>query len=139
LDGIERNTRFNGNYIITLIGGKDFVSQNKKKTFGVNIKTLYSGGLRTTPIDLAASNSKGYTVFDEYNAYSLRNPNYFRTDLRLSMTWNRRNFTSTLSLDIQNLSNRLNVYNQYYDEDDHKIAYNYQAGLIPILNYKVEF
>ena len=40
LDGIERNTRFNGNYIITLIGGKDFVSQNKKKTFGINIKTI---------------------------------------------------------------------------------------------------
>ena len=139
LDGVERNTRFNGNYIITLIGGKDFVSQNKKKTFGVNIKTIYSGGLRTTPIDLAASQAKGYTVFDEYNAYSLRNPNYFRTDLRLSMTWNRRSFTSTLSLDIQNLSNRLNVYNQYYDEDQHKIVYNYQAGLIPILNYKVEF
>jgi outer membrane receptor protein involved in Fe transport len=139
LDGVERNTRFNGNYIITFIGGKDFVSQNKKKIFGVNIKTIYAGGLRTTPIDLAASNAKGYTVFDEYNAYSLRNPNYFRTDLRLSMTWNRRSFTSTLSLDIQNLSNRLNVYNQSYDEDEHKIVYNYQAGLIPILNYKVEF
>jgi hypothetical protein len=139
LDGIERNTRFNGNYIITLIGGKDFVSQNKKKTFGVNIKTIYAGGLRTTPIDFAASVAKGYTVFDEYNAYSLRNPNYFRTDLRLSMTWNRRRFTSTLSLDIQNVTNRLNVYNQYYNEDDHKVDYNYQAGLIPILNYKVEF
>jgi hypothetical protein len=138
-DGVERNTRFNGNYIITLIGGKDFVSQNKKKTFGVNIKAIYAGGLRTTPIDLAASQAKGYTVFDEYNAYSLRNPNYFRTDLRLSMKWNKRRVTSTLSLDIQNVTNRLNVYNQYYNEDENKIVYNYQTGLIPILNYKVEF
>ena len=30
-DGIERNTRFNGNYIITLIAGKDFVSQTIKR------------------------------------------------------------------------------------------------------------
>jgi len=139
LDGVERNTKFNGNFIITMIGGKDFVSENKKKTFGVNIKTIYAGGLRTTPIDLAASQAKGYTVFDEYNAYSLQNPNYFRTDLRLSMKWNKRHFTSTLSLDIQNVSNRLNVYNQYYNEDDNKIATNYQTGLIPVLNYKVEF
>jgi len=138
-DGIERNTRLNGNYIITLISGKDFVSENKKKTFGVNIKTIYAGGLRTSPIDFAASQAKGYTVFDEYNAYTLKNPDYFRTDLRVSMTWNKRHFTSTLSLDIQNVTNRLNVYNQYYNEDDNKIVYNYQTGLIPILNYKIEF
>jgi len=139
LDGVERNTRFNGNYIITLIGGKDFVSQNRKKTFGLNIKTIYAGGLRTTPIDLAQSQAKGYTVFDEQNAYSLRNPNYFRTDVRVSMTWNKKHFTSTLSLDIQNLTNRLNVYNQYYNEDENRIVYNYQTGLIPILNYKIDF
>jgi outer membrane receptor protein involved in Fe transport len=139
LDGVERNTRFNGNYIVTFIAGKDFVSSNKKRTFGINLKTIYAGGLMTTPIDLAASQAKGYTVFDEYNAYTLRNPNYFRTDLRISMKWNKRNFTSTLSLDIQNVNNRQNVYNEYYDEDENKIRYNYQTGLIPVLNYKIEF
>ena len=115
LDGIERNTRFNGNYIITFISGKDFVSDNKKKTFGINIRTIYAGGLRTTPVNLAASQAKGYTVFDEYNANSLRNPDYFRADVRLSMKWNKRNLTSTLSLDIQNVTNRKNVYNQYFN------------------------
>jgi outer membrane receptor protein involved in Fe transport len=139
LDGIERNTRFNGNYIITLIGGKDFASENEKKTFGINVKTIYAGGLRTTPIDLAASQNKGYTVFDEYRAYTLQNPAYFRTDLRLSMKWNKRHFTSTLSLDIQNVTNRKNVYYQYFDEDKNQIVYSYQMGLIPVLNYKVEF
>ena len=78
-------------------------------------------------------------MFDEQNAYSLRNPNYFRTDVRVSMTWNKKHFTSTLSLDIQNLTNRLNVYNQYYNEDENRIVYNYQTGLIPILNYKIDF
>lgn len=139
LDGIERNTRFNGNYIITFITGKDFVSDNKKRTFGINLKTIYAGGLRTTPIDLAASQAKGYTVFNEYQANTLRNPDYFRTDLRLSMKWNKRNITSTLSLDLQNVTNRLNVYNEYFDEDENKIKYNYQTGLIPVLNYKIEF
>lgn len=139
LDGIERNTRFNGNYTITLIGGKDFVSANKRRTFGVNIKTIYAGGLRTTPVDLAQSQSKEYTVYDDYNAYSLRNPDYFRADLRVSMKWNRKRFTSTLSLDIQNITNRLNVYNEFYNDETNKIEYNYQTGLIPVLNYKVEF
>lgn len=139
LDGIERNTRFNGNYIITFITGKDFVSGNKRKTFGINVKTIYAGGLRTTPIDFTASQSRGYTVFDEYNAYSLKNPDYFRGDIRISMKWNRRHITSTLSLDVQNVTNRLNVYNQYYNEDENKIVYSYQTGIIPVLNYKIEF
>ncbi|MBI1343574.1 MAG: TonB-dependent receptor [Terrimonas sp.] len=138
-DGVERNTRFNGQYIITLITGKDFVSDRKAKTFGINIKTIMAGGLRTTPIDLAASQQQGYTVYREKEAFSEQNPAYFRTDLRLSMKWNRRHHTSILSIDFQNLTNRLNIFNQYYDKDKNKIVNSYQTGLIPVLNYKVEF
>lgn len=138
-DGVERNTRFNGNYIVTLISGKDFVNERKAKTFGINIKTIYAGGLRTSPIDLTASRENGYTVFNDKEAFSLQNEAYFRADLRLSMKWNRKHVTSTLSLDFQNLTNRLNIYNQSYDEEENKIITNYQTGLIPILNYKIEF
>ena len=139
LDGVERNTRFNGNYIVTLISGKDFVSASGHRTFGINIKMIYAGGLRTTPIDLAASQQNGYTVYKEKEAYSLQNPAYFRTDLRLSVQWNKKYLTSTLSLDIQNLTNRLNVYGDYYSRDDGKIITAYQTGFIPILNYKIDF
>ena len=138
-DGIERNTRFNGNYITTLITGKDFVHEWKSKTFGINLKTIYAGGLRRTPIDFAASQQNGYTVFKEKEAYSLQNAAYFRTDLRVSMKWNRKHFTSTLSLDIQNITNRLNVFNQWYDDEKNEIITTHQTGLIPILNYKIEF
>lgn len=105
----------------------------------MNIKTIYAGGLRTTPIDLAASEQNGYTVYKEDDAYSLQNPAYFRTDLRVSVKWNRKRLTSTLSLDIQNLTNRLNIYNQYYSKENKKIMSSYQTGLIPVLNYKIEF
>jgi TonB dependent receptor/Carboxypeptidase regulatory-like domain len=139
LDAVERNTRFNGNYIATFIAGKDFVNTGKHKTFGINIKTIYAGGLRTTPINLTASQQNGYSVYREKEAYSLQNPAYFRTDIRLSMKWNRKHLTSTLSLDFQNVTNRLNVFNQSYDKKSNKIITNYQTGIIPILNYKVEF
>ncbi|WP_276501678.1 TonB-dependent receptor [Terrimonas pollutisoli] len=138
-DGKERNTRFNGNYIVSFLAGKEFLSANKLRTIGVNIKTIYAGGYRTTPIDKERSVQEGYTIFREEEAYSLQNPAYFRTDLRLGIKWNRRKITSTLSLDIQNLTNRLNIYNQTFDEEKGSIVTNYQAGLIPILNYKIEF
>ena len=139
LDGVERNTRYNGNHITTLLAGKDFISGRKSKVIGINLKTIYAGGLRTTPIDLEQSIQKGYTVFKQKEAYSLQNPDYFRTDLRFSIKWNRSRRTSTLSLDIQNLTNRENVYNEWFDKSKGKVVYSYQNGLIPILNYKVEF
>lgn len=62
-NGIERNTRFNGNYIVRFIAGKDFINVRKAKTFGINIKTMNASGLRNTPIDFAASQQAGYPVF----------------------------------------------------------------------------
>jgi len=61
-DGVERNTRFNGNYIVTFIAGKDFVNGGKAKIFGINIKTINAGGLRNTPINFTASQQAGYSV-----------------------------------------------------------------------------
>lgn len=46
---------------------------------------------------------------------------------------------TTLSLDLQNATNRQNTGGQYYDEGSNSIKYWYQAGLIPILAYKIEF
>ena len=109
------------------------------KTFGINLKTIYAGGFRTTPIDIEKSRAEGYTVYKEKEAFSLQNAAYFRTDLGLSIKWNRKHHTSTLSLDIQNLTNRLNLYNQSFDEEKGEVVNNYQTGLIPVLNYKIEF
>ncbi|MBB1285328.1 TonB-dependent receptor [Flavisolibacter sp. BT320] len=139
LDGVERNTRFNGNYAVNAVAGKEFVTADGRRTFGVNIRTTYAGGLRTTPIDLVRSQEVGYAVLREKDAYTQQNPAYFRTDLRLSLKWNRRRLTSTLSLDIQNVSNRQNIYGQFFDSDKGDIVTSYQSGLIPVLNYKVEF
>ena len=139
LDGVERNTRFNGNYLFTLVAGKEFLSSNKLRTFGINLRTIYAGGQRTTPIDLARSIAEGKPVYEEQGAFTLQNPDYFRSDLRLSMKWNRKRVTSTLSIDVQNVSNRLNVYGQYFDIDKKAVKTIYQTGLIPVLNYKIEW
>jgi hypothetical protein len=138
-DGVERNTRFNGGHINTLLAGKEFISERKSKTFGINIKTIYAGGLRSTPINLAESRARVYAVYIEQEAFTLKNPSYFRTDLRAAIKWNKKNRTNTLSLDLQNVTNRANVFSQWFDAKKGTLAYSYQNGLIPVLNYKVEF
>jgi outer membrane receptor protein involved in Fe transport len=139
LDGVERNTRYNGNHVSNITAGKDFPSPNGRRTIGANIKMIYAGGFRYSPIDFNRSIDEGYTIVDQEKAFSLQNPGYFRTDVRLSITWNRKSLTSTLSLDIQNVSNRQNIFNQYFDPFKGKIVNSYQTGIIPVLNYKVEF
>lgn len=139
IDKVERSTRFNGNYTGSLLFGKEISSKANNKIFGLNLKAIYAKGLRTTPIDESASLQQGYEVYKDYEAFSLQNPAYFRTDIRLSMKWNRKRFTSVLSLDIQNVTARLNVYNQWFDFVTKQVRYNYQNGIIPVINYRIEF
>ena len=102
---------------------------------------MYRGGFRDTPIDMVASaaNNNNETKYVESEAYTEKYPAYFRTDIRVSIKRNRLKSTQTLALDIQNVSNRQNIYSRYYDSQSGKIKTYYQTSLIPILSYKIEF
>jgi hypothetical protein len=140
-DGIERDTRFNGKHLAALTIGKE-LARNKKgkdKSLGINLKGLYQGGFRESPINFDNSKLNGFTTFDDASAYSLKLPDYYRIDLRLSWKKNRPHSTRTLSLDIQNLSNHQNVAFRYYDTWLNKVVTKYQLGVIPVLGYRVDF
>lgn len=142
-DKVERNTRFNGNYGITLTGGKEIITgaKWKNRVLGFNLKTIYRGGFRGTPVDLQASQAlpgQG-AVYIDNEAFSIQYPYYFRADVRISLKRNRKSSTQTLALDIQNVTNRKNIYGKFYDSESGKIKTYYQTSLIPILSYKIEF
>lgn len=139
-DGIERDSRFNGQYVQNLLAGKEWrVGKSKTNIFAANIKLLAAGGNRTTPIDLEKSREKGRTERDWSRSYSEQLPAYFRTDLRVSYTKNRKRTTSTISLDIQNVTNRLNAFDRYYNKKEDRVKLITQTGMLPILNYRLEF
>ena len=140
-DGIERNTRWNSGYNIVFTGGKEFVlsKQNDHTLLGFNAKVIYTGGFRTTPIDLNQSIAKGETVTDDSKAFSIQNPDYFRIDLGVSLKLNRPKLTSTFLLDIQNATNHQNVFGQYFEPSDGTIVTYYSTPLIPVFSYRVEF
>lgn len=140
-DQIWRNTRFNGKYANSLSAGKewDWNRKNKVRTFAINLKLIQTGGLRDTPIDLVASRQQEKTVYDESRAFELQMPAYFRLDTGVRLKRNYKALTTILSLDLQNATNRRNVFGKYYDTQTFEVKYYYQAPLIPILSYKVEF
>lgn len=135
------NTRFNTNYALSITAGKEWTLSEKRKSrvIGVNLKTIYTGGMRYTPIDLSASRAKGDVVFEDAKTFENKNPDYFRLDIRVSLKRNYKRVTGTVALDIQNVTNRKNIAGQYFDVNTGAIKYWNQAPLIPILSYRLEF
>jgi hypothetical protein len=140
-DGLWHSTRYNGMYSGSFTAGKDIQTGKGfgNRIIGFNIKTLYSGGLRETPIDLQASMQKGETVYQDAHPFTIRKKDYFRTDIKFSVKRNRKKSTITWSLDIQNVTNRKNVYGNYFDPLSGRVRTIYQASLIPVLSYKIDF
>lgn len=140
-DGLWRNTRWDAGHALALTAGKEWERNRaaKQHIWSLNIKTTWAGGLRTTPIDLAASIQAGKAVEKEELSWTDKLPAYFRTDVRIARKTNHKGYTSTLSLDIQNVSNRKNEAGRYFEPRSGKIVTYHGMSLIPILAYKVEF
>ncbi len=145
VNGNVNNTRYNGNYIFNLTGGKEWTySKQKKKgervkTFGVNVRIAYAGGFRYTPIDVAASQLSGATIFQDDLPFSEQFPSYFKTDARLYWKRSKVGRSTVWALDFQNLTNQKNAAFRYYDTLKGEIVTKNQLGLLPILSWKTEF
>ena len=138
--GIEYDTRFNGNYQFNILGGKEIVVGKKKvNRLAFNGKALLTGGRRITPVDIEESRKVGYTVRDFSHPFSEKTPDYFRVDLSVGYKINRPKLTHTISVDVQNVFNRQNVYSTYYSSITEQLENIYQTGLFPNFNYRIEF
>lgn len=140
-DGIERNTAFNGQYVINFLAGKEWkLGYENRNKFSLDLKLTNAGGRAFTPIDLTASNQLGREMLST-NAYSSFYENYYRIDIKagFSINGSKRKITHTISLDLQNCTNHKNVFSQNYDDRTQNINTTYQLGFFPNLVYKFQF
>ncbi len=142
-DNIERNTAFNGKYVYNVLGGKDFkVGKDKRNVISIGVKMTQAGGRYYTPVDLVASQAARNQVLqsDAY-AFSQRNPDFFRLDIKMGYTINSKQskISQSIFFDIQNITNNKNVFAQRYNPVTNKINTAYQIGLFPNFVYKVQF
>ena len=82
---------------------------------------------------------KGETVFIEEQFLADQAPAYFRFDIGFNYRINKKRMTHTIGIDIQNVTNRLNIDFTYFNEDTNEIDTFYQTGLFPNFNYRIEF
>jgi len=136
----ERNTTFNSGYIFNLVGGKEFlVGKHKQNVIGANARIIWRGGYRTIPLNLEESVLQNKDVRDYEHAYETKAPDYFRLDVGVSFRKNKPNYSWIISLDLQNATNRYNVADEFYSPETQSVEQWYMNGLIPILNYRIEF
>ena len=131
-DNIERNTAYNTQYVFNTLAGKEFRVGKNRNFLSFNLKVTTIGGRYLTPLDLAASGTRGQAVYVENKAYSEKQIPYFRTDFRVSYRKEYKKSTMEISLDLQNLTNHQNIFTQSYNPRINSIANQYQQGFFPV-------
>jgi hypothetical protein len=130
-DGIERNTAFNTNYVLNVLAGKEW-KLRKNNVLIANIKVSTVGGRFFTPLNIEASKSAGEAVYDNEKAFSVRQTPYFRTDIKVGYRKDYKKSSLEFSLDLQNLTNNQNIFQQTYNRRTNALVNQYQQGFFPV-------
>lgn len=167
-DGVMRNTAFNGNYVVNVLGGyelqlkrknpkvrtpreglsdKRLARWNKKEerrkgtshSLKFDAKFMVAGGARYTPIDADASAAAGKAIYLEDQAYSAQFAPYYRLDLGLTYRMSRPRLTQEFSASCQNVTDKDNPLYMRYDNRTNQLVTVNQLGIYPLLQYKLMF
>jgi len=147
LEGVWRNTRYNNNYIINILGGKEFKNLGRKhnQTLALNTKIFFEGGERYIPllrdsngiVNVDPVNNKYY---DYSKAYVNRLDNIFLMNFSASYKFNKPGVTHEIFLDLMNVTNGHARMAEYYDAGKPgKVGYLTQFGFFPNLMYRIYF
>ncbi|WP_375419520.1 TonB-dependent receptor domain-containing protein [uncultured Hymenobacter sp.] len=138
-DGVARNTPFNTRYVANALAGREFELGKRGSVLTISLKATVTGGRHTTPLDYDASRQANTAVYRYDQAFGAQQAAYFRADVKLSYKLNRARLTHELALDLQNVSNRENIFQQAYNPRTNQIGTAYQQGFLPVPFYRLTF
>lgn len=139
-DGIEHSTRFNTNYVINFLYGKEWVVGNEKnKIFGINGKINFFGGKRYTPINQVESAKIEDVVYYNSRMYENKDPGKFHVNITFNYRINKVKHASIWSLKMINLFLMEENYGYFYNYKSKQVEAWAFAVLTPSFSYKIEF
>ncbi|MEI6174796.1 MAG: TonB-dependent receptor [Bacteroidota bacterium] len=137
-DGIERNTKFNANYVVNLLGGKEWTIR-KKNILGVNLKASLTGGEYYVPIDLEQSKLQHREVPDDSRAYTVKLPDFYYIDLTITYRTNHKKYSGIWAIQLKNLLNQKPDLGYVYNDFNQSVEPVKGMGILPFVSYKIEF
>jgi hypothetical protein len=69
----------------------------------------------------------------------VKQPDYFRADLRFSYKREFRKSTMEFAMELENITNHTNIFDQSYNSRTYKIVNNYQQGFFPVPFFRYTF
>lgn len=139
-NGIVRNTSYNGGYVGNALAGYEWqLGKSKNKAFALDLKYTHAGGNRYTPIDLELSKLAGKAIYIDDQAFSKKQKDYSRFDVKVSYKTNRKRTAQSVFVVVENIFNTQNILRESYNNDTKSIQKEYQLGLFYYFGYRIEF
>lgn len=147
LEGKERNTPYNGHYLVNMLAGKKFVKlgKNKNQVLGLNAKLFFSGSKPIIPLLRDAEGNLAVDpaankFWDYGKAYETSLDNLTKLVVSVSYKWNKPRSTHELFLNLDNATNNKGKLTEYYDPSlPGSVGHTTQRGLVPNLMYRLYF
>jgi hypothetical protein len=136
------NTYYNTTFVSNILAGKEFpVGKDGRNRIGLNIKYLIRGGYRYTPVDFALSMKSKKIIYDASKTYEQQLPEFIRLDGGISFRKNNPHYSWIILADIQNMTNRRNVFRKKFNYENGIIVTSnvLSLGVVPVLNFRIEF
>lgn len=131
-DDIWRNTRFNRTYLFNLLGGKEWqTGRSRQNIFGINVRLVFQGGDRYSPINKTASLLTQNVVYDESNAFSEQLSPSFLAHLTTSYKINKKKVSHEIAFKILNATNYQEFFGFRYNLKNNKVEEFRQPLIIP--------
>ena len=140
-DGIERNTRFNRNYVFNLMAGKEW-NLRRNKSISANLRLNYLGGNRIEEIDMDASLEQKDVVYGETDgnlSFSEKFDDLPIWSFTISYRKNKPKYSSVWSLQVLNSGGAEEFSYDYYNLKTEQIETQLDGLTIPNISYKIEF
>ena len=137
-----RNTLYNRNFIVNVLGGKEWmVGRDRQNMFSVNFKITLQGGDRYAPVDEVATllDPDREVQYDETKAFSKQFSPMFITNFSVGYKINRKKVSHEFSIKSLNTTGCEEYYGHEYNFKTDKIKPIRGATSLPNVSYKLEF
>ncbi len=137
-DGVERNTRYNQNYVLNLLAGKEW-QVRKNNIFSLNGKFTILGGQRYAPVDENKSVQYQFVVYDDSKIYEEQSPTNYYLDFSINYRINKAKSSHTIIFHMKNLLMQKEFLGHAFNYKSNSAEPYELTIMYPYLSYKFEF
>jgi hypothetical protein len=141
-DGVWHNTRYDRNFIINgLIGKEWMLGRNKQNVLSINLKLTLQGGERYSPVDEQATidHPDKMVQYDETKAFSKQLSPMFLTNYTISYKMNKKKVSHEFAIKGINATGYKEFYGHDYNIKNNTIEINRGSTVLTNISYKLQF